>query len=498
MTRQAGALIGLTAIVAFLLGLVAADTRPGRSSAAVAMSRIPGASSVDAAIAPPAARDTRAVSTAGVDFAAVAARVNAAVVNVDTASRGDERPRTSRRYSADDLDAPHEGSGSGFIIDPDGLVLTNHHVVAGADRITVTLADGRALRGDLVGTDPALDVALLRIHGREPFPVAPLGDSDSLRVGQWVCAIGNPLGVFAHSVTVGVVSFLGRKLFDQGLGAYIQTDAAISFGNSGGPLIDARGDVVGITTAISAQAMNIGFAIPISQVTSVLPQLRERGTVARGYLDMGLTTMTPELRHVLRLAPDQGAIVQDVPADTHAAHAGLRAYDVITAIDAHAVRGAEELTRQAANLAPGAVATLDVWRDGAMRQMPIKLGVRRVVDSAQRGPFRTTDVRPISNDQTPLGITVRDLDPDAAMDLRIPGTVQGVLVADVDTAGPAHVAQVRAGQVILEVNRRPVRSAADYHAVTSTLRSGDVVALLIYDRVASARVIRTVVADAQP
>jgi serine protease Do len=498
MTRQAGALIGLTAIVAFLLGLVVADSRPGRSSTSAALPRVAG-TALETAVAPlPPARDTRTLPTAGVDFAAVAARINAAVVNVDTASRGDERPRTSRRYSADDPDAPHEGSGSGFIIDADGLILTNHHVVAGADRITVTLADGRALRADLVGTDPALDIALLRVHGREPFPVAPLGDSDSLRVGQWVCAIGNPLGVYAHSVTVGVVSFLGRKLFDQGLDAYIQTDAAISFGSSGGPLIDARGDVVGITTAINPQAMNIGFAIPISQVTSVLSQLRERGSVARGYLDMGLTTVTPELQQALRLTPDHGALVQDVPADTHAAHAGLRAYDVITAIDARTVRSAEDLTRQAANLAPGTVATLDVWRDGAARQVPIKLGLRRVVDSAQRGPFRTTDVRPASNDQAPLGITVRDLDPDAAVDLRIPGAVQGVLVSEVDTAGPAHVAQVHPGQVIVEVNRHPVRSVADYRTVTSTLRSGEAVALLIYDRFTATRVLRTVVADAQP
>jgi serine protease Do len=294
------------------------------------------------------------------------------------------------------------------------------------------------------------------------------------------------------------VSFLGRKLFDQGLDAYIQTDAAISFGNSGGPLIDARGDVVGITTAISAQAMNIGFAIPISQVTMVLPQLRERGSVARGYLDMGLTTVTPELQRALRLGPDHGALVQDVPSDTHADRAGLRAYDVITAIDARVVRSAEDLTQQAAGLAPGTIATLDVWRDGASRQVPIKLGIRRVVDSGPRQTFRATDVRPISRDQIPLGIAVRDLDPDAAVDLRIPGTVQGVLVSEVDTAGPARVAQVRAGQVIIEVNRRPVRSTAEYHLVASTLRSGEAVALLIYDRVTATRVIRTVIADAEP
>ena len=151
----------------------------------------------------------------------------------------------------------------------------------------------------LVGVDPAIDVALLRIPVTGPLPVAPLGDSDTLRVGEWVCAIGNPLG-YVHSVTVGVVSFLGRKLFDQSLDAYIQTDAAISFGNSGGPLINAAGRSSGITTAISAQASNIGFAIPISQVVAVLPQLREHGRVARGYIGVGLTDLTPALQRALR------------------------------------------------------------------------------------------------------------------------------------------------------------------------------------------------------
>ena len=166
--------------------------------------------------------------------------------------------------------------------------------------------------------DPAIDVALLQVHSKGPLPAAPLGNSETLRVGEWVCAIGNPLGVYTHSVTVGVVSFLGRKLFDSGLDAYIQTDAAISFGNSGGPLINARGQVVGITTAISAQASNIGFAVPISQVVAVLPQLREHGTVARGYIGVGLRNVTPALRRALRLEPEEGALV----AGRHARHAG--------------------------------------------------------------------------------------------------------------------------------------------------------------------------------
>ena len=177
----------------------------------------------------------------------------------------------------------------------------------------MTLGDGRVFKAELVGIDPAIDVALLRIPVTGSVPVAPLGDSDTLRVGEWVCAIGNPLG-YVHSVTVGVVSFLGRKLFDPSLDAFIQTDAAISFGNSGGPLINSRGQVVGMTTAISAQASNIGFAIPIAQVVAVLPQLRENGRVARGYIGVVLTDLTPALHRALGLEPERGALVQDVIA----------------------------------------------------------------------------------------------------------------------------------------------------------------------------------------
>jgi serine protease Do len=497
MTRQSGALIGLTAVVCFLLGLVAAGTRPP-ASASLTRLRAPNSSPLSLASADASGGGSESTGGVGVDFAAVAARVNAAVVNVDTASRGDDRPRPSRRYSTDDPNAPREGSGSGFVIDPAGFILTNHHVVVGADRITVTLADGRSFRAEIVGMDPALDVALLQVHGHDPLPVAPLGNSDRLRVGEWVCAIGNPLGVFVHSVTVGVVSFLGRKLFDQSLDAYIQTDAAISFGNSGGPLINARGEVVGITTAISAQAMNIGFAIPISQVTAILPQLRERGTVARGYLDMGLTTLTPALRRALLVAPEHGALVQDVSSDTPAHRAGVRPYDVVTTIDGHPVLGAEELIRYAAGLAPGTVATLDVWRDGLTRQVGVKLGVRRLPNTDGRRLTSRTEVRHATAAQAPLGLKVRDLDPDITTELRIPDSVQGVLVSEVDTAGPAHLARVQTSNVIVEVNRRPVRSEAEFRAIAATIKPGEPVALLVFDHWTGTRVIRTVIADAQP
>lgn len=473
MTRQGVLLTGLIATVAFLLGLVAAGTRtPARFGGALA------SAPSDAS----AARTSTLAPAGAADFSLVAARINAAVVNVDTATRGDER----------------EGAGSGFIIDPAGFILTNNHVIAGTDRVTVTLADGRAFRAEVFGTDPAIDVALLHVDAHEPLPVAPLGTSDVLRVGQWVCAIGNPLGVYAHSVTVGVVSFLGRTLFDPALDAYIQTDAAISFGNSGGPLIDARGAVVGMTTAISAQAMNIGFAIPIDQVTAVLPRLRQRGVVEPGDVGMGVITLTPELRQALAIAVPRGAVVQDVAADSAAARAGARPYDVVTAIDGRAVDGAESLVRAAADLAPGTVVTIDLMRDGAPRRITLTLGVRRASGIGRGQTFRASDARTAAQEQAPLGINVRDLDAETASDLRLPDATAGVIVTAVDAAGPARLAHVQATDVILEVNRRPVRSASEFRSLAAAVRPGEPVALLVYDKFTAVRTLRTVVADPAP
>jgi serine protease Do len=500
MTRHTGTLIGLSAAASFLLGLVAAGTRPPVSGASQTIPAPPPdvRPLTITTVGPTVARPVLA-GGAPLDFAVVAERLNAAVVNVDTASRGVEgRPRYSRRYSTNDPDAPREGSGSGFIIDASGFILTNHHVVAGADRVTVSLSDGRALRADLVGSDPVIDVALLKVHTDDPLPVAPLGDSDQLRVGEWVCAIGNPLGVYVHSVTVGVVSFLGRKLFDPTLDNYIQTDAAISVGNSGGPLINARGEVVGITTAISSQAANIGFAIPMAQVIEILPQLREYGGVTRGSIGAGLTTVTPALKAALRLGPSEGALVQDISSDTPAARAGLRPYDVVVGVDGRRVGSDEELTRYVASRAPGTAVALRVWRDGAHQDVSVRLAQRAVTGArAARPAAANAESRPAA-DWAPLGLRVRALDPETIGRLRLPIDLSGVLVSEVDPAGPAKLANLRINQVILEVNRHPVPSLEVWHAQMATLRAGAPVALLVFDRAANQRVISTVIADPAP
>ena len=185
------------------------------------------------------------------------------------------------------------------------------------------LADGRSLRADVIGSDPDTDIALIKVAGPGPFPHAMLGDSSKLRVGEWVCAIGNPLA-YEHTVTVGVVSFLGRKLFDPSLDNYIQTDAAISFGNSGGPLINSRGQVIGINSAVSRQASNIGFAVPINQARGVIPQLKKLGRVERGYIGVTLRDVDPDLQSSLKLSRADGALVQDVTPGSPGARVGLR------------------------------------------------------------------------------------------------------------------------------------------------------------------------------
>ena len=283
MTRRFLAVtICLTATVAFFVGLIVAGTMtPARAVSAMTTPAAVPAAAVTPAIVPPA----------GISFADIAERLNPSVVNIDATSRS--RPRPRRRLMVPDgpdlferptpreQDGPRRGAGTGFIIDPQGFILTNHHVIDGADRIMVRLTDGRSVRAEAVGSDPDTDIALIKIDAPGSFRFAPLGDSDALRVGEWVIAIGNPLA-YEHTVTVGVVSFIGRNLFDSSLDRYIQTDAAINFGNSGGPLINSRGEVIGINAAISSRAANIGFAVPINQARAILPQLLERGTVSRG------------------------------------------------------------------------------------------------------------------------------------------------------------------------------------------------------------------------
>ena len=483
----------LTATVSFLVGIILA----GGVSPVVSVSS-----------APPVlqARATKASAiepTGAVNFADVAERINPSVVNIDAASRGGRENRRQRRDDLFDgppreMDTPRQGSGSGFIIDKDGFILTNYHVIEEADRITVTLADGRTFKGQVIGTDPAIDVALVRLPGVTGLVAAPLGDSNGLRVGEWVCAIGNPLG-YVHSVTVGVVSFIGRKLFDASLDDYIQTDAAINFGNSGGPLINARGEVIGINSAISSRASNIGFAVPINQAVAILSQLKTHGRVSRGFIGVMLTDVTADLQRSLRLPVSRGALVQDITPDSPAERAGIRPYDVITQVDGRDVWTNEELIRDVSGRLPGTIARLQVLREGRREVVPVKLTERPLRDEVKPDALGLPGGRPAlptsPDSDMPLGLTVRELDAGFARRLEVPDTVHGVVVARVDPAGAAFIPSIRRGFIIMEINRQPVRSVAEYQRLIAAVRPGDALAFYGYDATLGQRTFLTATVD---
>jgi serine protease Do len=478
--------VTLTAVVAFLVGAIVAGgvARSAVSAGAPSKSAIGGRVVMRASNAPAMA--------SMVNFADVVERLNPAVVNIDTTARGTgtrrkrggARPADPDPYdgpydpSPRDRDAPRRGAGSGFIIDADGSILTNHHVVDRAERIPVKLSDGRTLRARLIGSDPDTDIALIKVDGQSGLPVAPLGDSSALRMGEWVCAIGNPLG-YEHTVTVGVVSFLGRKLFDMSLDNYIQTDAAINFGNSGGPLINARGEVIGINSAISSRASSIGFAVPINAASAVLPQLRARGRVARGYMGVGLRDVDPELEHSLKLPVDHGALVQDITAGSPADRAGVRPYDVITSLDDHSITSDDQLIREIAARAPGSPATLKVVRDGHNETVVVKLSERPARERGERAdPVPAPAER--GRDALPLGLSVRDIDRATADRLELPRQMRGVLITRVEAMSSSFDGGIERGTVLLEVNRQRVESAADYRRIAAAARPGDILTLYVY------------------
>ncbi len=442
-----------------------------------------------------------AVSSGLVNFADVAESLNPAVVNIEATTRSSRRRRAPEPGPLDDTNpAPQvpgivrPQSGSGFVIEGDGQILTNYHVIQNAERIMVKFSDGRSLQARVLGVDPDTDIALIKVDAKN-LPVAPLGDSETLRVGEWVCAIGNPLA-YEHTVTVGVVSYLGRKLFDTSLDNYIQTDAAINFGNSGGPLINGRGEVVGINSAISQRASNIGFAVPINEARSILPQLKSEGRVARGYIGVTLSDIDPDLQRSLRLTSTRGALVQDVTSGSPGHRAGLRAYDLITGIDDKRFANNDEIIREVARRGPGTLARLQVVRDGRTHTVTVRLAERpsrqsgRVLDEAN-------PVRPSSNAGMPLGLNVRDIDNATSRRLKLPSGVSGVVVTRVDPLSAGYDAGIQRDFIVMEINRRPVTSADAYNRLARAATPGDVLAVYVYTPGTEQRSIRAVRVDAR-
>ena len=406
-------------------------------------------------------------------FADIVQRVNPAVVHVDVI----ETTRHNAHEGIEDapeLDVPGRGEGSGFVVDPKGYILTNHHMVPGPARIRVRLSDKREFTARLVGADPSTDLALLKIEA-EDLPTGPLGDSDRVRVGDWVCAIGNPLH-FDHTVTVGVVSSKGRKIFNASFDAYIQTDAAINPGNSGGPLINMAGEAVGINAAVSSEGQGIGFAVPINLARSILDQLRETGHVSRGYLGIQLQELDPDLQRLVGLSEPKGALVLEVLPGGAGEAAGLRRYDVITGVSGQPMQDGDQLVRTIAGIRPGSTVSLSVFRDKKTLSVPARLSERSSDEAvaAEAPSAAKPSVVPAGD---AFGLVVGDPGPKVKAEL--PADRIGVLVKEIVGLDPG-TDDLEEGDVIVEVNRHPTPNLGAYRKVLASLAPDESAWLFVY------------------
>ena len=364
-----------------------------------------------------------------------------------------------------------EGAGSGVVISEDGYLLTNHHVIDGATKVTVTFSDEEELEASIVGSDPKTDLAVLKVERNQPFRAAALGDSDALRVGESVVAIGNPFGL-GHTVTSGIVSAKGRVIGAGPYDDFIQTDASINPGNSGGPLFNRQGEVIGINTAIIPNGQGIGFAVPVNTAKPLVPQLIDNGRVTRGYLGVTIQPITKDLALALDLEDTQGALVADVVPGSPADNGGIEPGDIILSFDGTRVKESHELPSMVANTPVGENAKVVVGRGGKEEALTVQITELDSDPEAGAGAQ--------SRDQTQWGLQLQNLTPQISQQLGF-GADTGVLVAQVQPDGSAHRAGVRRGDVILQVNQVPVFSAKE--AVSAVREnSGDTLLLTVQRR----------------
>lgn len=362
--------------------------------------------------------------------------------------------------------------GSGFIINNDGVILTNNHVVENADEIIVKLASNKEYKASVLGRDPKTDIAVIKIDSLEEDNLHPvtLGNSDQLRVGEWIIAIGNPFGL-EHTVTSGIVSAKGRFIGQGSYDDFIQTDAAINPGNSGGPLINMRGEVVGINTAIFSRTggnIGIGFAIPINLAKELLPELQEKGKVTRGWLGVYIQRVTPEIAESLGLDEARGALVADVMEDAPAAEAGIEVGDVIVEFDGHAVNESTELPLVVARTPIGKKVDVKVVRRGKAKTLTVEVA-----------ELRDEEVAAAGSESEEYGLSVQTLTPEIAESLGVDPATQGVVVARVDPGSIADDAGIQRGDIILEVNREAVETLSQYRKVLQDAGKGKSVLFLV-------------------
>jgi serine protease Do len=409
----------------------------------------------------------------GLNFADMAEQLKPAVVNISTtqivkkgSQHGMRGALPQRPFGERDLneflerffgggtaqqEIRQNSLGSGFIIDKHGYIVTNNHVVENATDIKVSLSDLEEFDAEIVGRDPQTELALIKIEAQRDLPVARLGDSDGLRVGEWVVAIGNPFGL-GQTVTAGIASAKGRIIGTSAYDDFIQTDASVNPGNSGGPLFNLRGEVVGINTAIVATGQGIGFAIPINLAREVLTQLQEKGRVTRGFLGVQVQQVAPELARASGLGRPRGALVAYVQPDSPGAQAGIREGDVIVEFNGRAIVDMHELPRLVANTAPGSAAGVRLIRQGREHTVQVNVG-----DVPEALPEAFADTVPDEE----MGLTVQELEADLAHELGLPDR-QAVVVSDVEEGSPAEGGGLSPGDLILEVNRQPVTTLPDF------------------------------------
>ncbi len=475
--KWVGIMVGSAAVAAFSIGLVLAGV----------LGLFPRAQAQEQ----PTTHSLSGIAAGDSPFVKVADDVIPAVVNIGTTRKvkvqgifpfddpllrrffGDEIPEAPREQTSQSL-------GSGVIFRPDGYIITNNHVVEGADEITVTLHDGRNFTGKqvkLIGRDPQTDIAVIKIQSTDELPVAPLGNSDSIRVGDWAIAIGNPYGL-EGTLTVGVISAKGRSNLplpsQQRYQDFIQTDAAINPGNSGGPLCNIKGQVIGINSALTSPYggnVGVGFAVPVNMARNIATQLIEKGKIERGYLGIAPQELTGDMRKAIgfNLKDKTGVIVSSVSPDTPAKMAGLQEQDVILALNGNDIRGVEDFRERVAAISPGSTVDLKVWRDGKTMSIKAKLVVYPEGELAQKNGLN-------EQEETPFGMSIRTL---SSSDMENLGIASGVLVTDVKSGSVASHAGIQAGDVVLKIDNRAVSDSESFAKAAAEIKKSGKEVMLV-------------------
>ncbi len=412
------------------------------------------------------------------DFAALVERLSPSIVNISTVSEEEEQGQMPRRRERDPFDffehfGPRRSLGSGFVLGTEGFIITNHHVVDQATEIVVRLSDETEYQAEIVGSDAKTDLAVIKIKDAKNLVALPLGNSDDLRVGEWVVAVGSPFGL-DHTVTAGIVSAKGRKINRPDQSPYddfIQTDAAINPGNSGGPLVNLAGQVVGINTAIYSRSggnIGIGFAIPINLARQIVPQLKDAGYVTRGWLGVLIQPVDEDIAKSLNLEEAQGALVAKVFDESPAAKAGIQVGDVIVTFDGQGIRKSNDLPSIVAATPVGKAVSVAVVRAG--KQETVEVTIAKLEEDE-------VEAKPVKADE--LGLSVQDITPEIANDLGLERDAKGVVVSGVKRGSAADEAGLRAGDVIESVANQPVADVKEFRRQLADRDPSDSVLVLV-------------------